>query len=450
MSWKTTIKGWIRPAAQKLLPAHASLPTSHWGLVRREDGVLQLDGLSLPDLCQQWGSPLHVFRPQRLRDNLAGLESQGGKVYFSVKTLPLLGALQVVQQAGCGAETVSMLEWQLAKTAGFQPNQIIANNTARNIDYLDAAIGEGCLSLNLNSLNDLPQLEARAQALGVRVPVLLRIHTASSWSEQFGEAVGATALEAVRLIQASSVLDWRGLHLHRGALMRSQADADHHIQEVLDFCSELQQASLPAPHVLDLGGSLATRTVAGHSMRALKLNSALGVPLPSAPPALSTHEYAQRIALGVRSHFGDHNPPAVWFEPGRSVCGDAQLTLTRVVATRPVPQRLGVLVDAGTNVLDPVRGHAHTLLNASRTGLDSACKIIGPLCHPGDVLVEQSSLPTPQVGDVLAVMDTGAYCFTSSNQFSYLRPAIIAVEHGKARLLRRAETLHDYTACDQT
>jgi diaminopimelate decarboxylase len=190
--------------------------------------------------------------------------------------------------------------------------------------------------------------------------------------------------------------------------------------------------------VLDFGGGLALPTVTENGAGRSRLRAA---------------EYVRTIVARVERHFrrAGRTRPRIALEPGRALTGSAQQLLTRVVSSRGASGGGGpyLMLDAGTNLAGAMRFESHRVRSVNRRGRAARrYTLVGPLCSPSDVLCEGVALPALTPGDSLAILDAGAYFVPYQTNFSFPRPAIVMVERGRARLLRRAERFGDLVAFD--
>lgn len=452
MSLRRTTKQVLGAVARRWTKRRAPFMPAQWQLETPPEGGLHCDGVPLGDLAARWGTPLHVLRAGRLRERAGAFLSGSARVFFSVKTNPTSGLLQELFRAGIGGEVVSRTEYLVCRHLGLPADRILVNGAARDLAWLDQAIADDAALINLNGAEDLPPVLARARELGRRPKVGLRV-VAGGWSGQFGEPA-ARAVPLIQQLARSPELDWQALHFHNGPLLRGAGAADAFLAQALQFCEGLHRGTGLAPAVLDLGGSLACPTVDWLTPRELKLNLSFGVPLPppDAAGALAPQAFVQRCDERVAQCFGALGVPApqVWLEPGRALVADAQLTLAAVRSVREVDDRHVACLDAGINILAPVPREYHEVfaLRAPLGPRDTQTMLIGPLFHPGDVLAQRTMLPRLERGDVVAIMDTGAYCQASSTQFSFLRPPVVMIDGGRAALVQAGETVEDFLACD--
>ncbi len=457
---KGTLKRGLRAAFQ----ARARTPGigfEYFGLERNAEGELALSGLSLPGLAAEYGSPLHVVDAERLRSNArrymraARSAPTSCDVFYSFKTNPVAGVLAQLRDEGLGAEVISHYELWLAQKLGFPNERIIYNGPVKSEASLRQAIEAGILLLNVNHREELELVVRVAQEVGRRPRVGVRVTVGGGWSGQFGTPVeGGMALRVFEQALRSDALDVVGLHVHRGGMLRAEADVASFVDETLAFSDELQQKLGLRLQLLNLGGSLASPSVRGLSEKELRYNRTFSRPIAPPKPelALSIEQHVALIAEKVRAHFAARGEPAprILLEPGRSVTSDAQLLLTRVQSLKADGDREYAILDAGINLAESCRSEYHQVLLASSHGSrpSRVYALAGPICTPGDTLSWGVLLPELKRGDTLLIMDAGAYFVPFSNSFSFARPAIVTVSDGRAELLRRAETFDDLLAFD--
>jgi diaminopimelate decarboxylase len=187
-----------------------------------------------------------------------------------------------------------------------------------------------------------------------------------------------------------------------------------------------------------------------------RLSSAFQANLPAPVPdaTLPVREYVRLVVEMVEARYAAAARPCprIFFEPGRAMTGNTQVLIASVLwlkAGEPPPG--WAILDAGINLAECLRSEFHQIFPATRMGEspDQPYRLAGPICSPGDVLSWSLSLPTLAVGDALAIMDAGAYFVPFATSFSFPQPAIVMLDGGKVRLLRRAETFKDLIALDE-
>lgn len=424
---------------------------------------MTLGGVKLADVLERFGSPLFVVDAARLEENVSAFRhvpanaTSGVECYYSYKTNPIPGVLTRLHALGVGAEVVSEYELWLARRLGVPGERIVCNGPARSRAALRTAVEIGAL-YQVNHREEIPALVDTARALGKSARVSLRVALSRGWGGQFGEPVlGGAALETYRELRANPELDVVGLHAHAGGELSTVTDVRSHVRELLDFSAALREKLGLTISILDLGGSLASSTVSHHVETALRLNRTFGVELEPRRPeeVLQIRAYVEEVVGAVEDRCRRERAPRprLLVEPGRSMTGNAQLLLCKVLGFKAsgasgLPH---VVLDAGINIAEPMRGEYHQIFVAGpESPSERTYRLVGPICTPMDTLAWARRMPDLSPGDVLAVMDAGAYFVPFSTSFSFPQPGIAVIEDGRAHLLRRAETFEDLVRRDET
>lgn len=265
---------------------------------------------------------------------------------------------------------------------------------------------------------------------------------------------GGAALAAFAEADASGVLDVVAVHAHVGGMIHSRGALLHAVGSLLDFVEELEARRGKSLEILDFGGSLATPAVHHLGALDLRLNRTFQRDLPEPQPqhCLSIEEYVTTIRSTVEQRYRLRNRPLprIFLEPGRSMTSDTTLLVASVISTKQTPEECFLILDAGINLAESVRSEYHHLLPVKGWREKRSCTytVVGPICTPGDTLSYAWRSRELVEGDLVAIMDAGAYFVPFSTSFSYPRPAIVMLEGSEAHLARRAETFEDIIARD--
>lgn len=457
---KDLLKQGLRRAFNAGASQPRSIPPEHWGLNVGSGGELRLADVELDQLCAQYGSPLHVVNGARLHDNarrfLQAAASPGPstEVFYSYKTNPVPGVLSTLHAAGIGAEVISHYELWLALELGVAPNKIVYNGPAKSEASIRQAVGLGIELLNINHREEIEVVARIARELGRKPRVGVRA-TLGGWAAQFGTPVaGGQALRVFEAALDADCLDVVGLHIHRGGMIHSAGEVTSFADELLGFADELKQRLGLRLEIIDVGGSLGSRSVRSLSQRELRLNRTFFRELEAPDPAtsLDIESYVRLLRERVGEHYQRSGEPAprLFLEPGRSLTSDAQMLLTKVLSIKAEDERTFVILDAGINLAESCRSEYHQVLSIHRPGKSElqTYTLVGPICTPGDTLRWALRLPELTVGDTLAIMDSGAYFVPFATSFSFPQPAIVMVHERQVTLLRRAETFDDLVSYD--
>lgn len=456
------LKSSLTPLARALSPRRVDLPPGWWGLERNERGELSRGRVRLSSLLEEYGSPLHVVDAERLDANAAAFTalplgaSRPCEIYYSYKTNPIPGVLKRLAARGVGAEVISEYELWLALRLGLSPSRIVYNGPYKSDASLETAVFKEVGLVSVNARPELKRLAAIARRVGKRPRVGVRVVTRGSWGGQFGERIDTGAalaafLEAMRHPELNVV----GLHAHLGHELSTQSQVEGFVDDVLAFAETLRDRLGLSLEVLDLGGSLACRTVQGIGPLQKRLSQTFGADVvPRIPDAvLSISDYTSTIARRIEDRYRAARCPAprIFLEPGRALTGDTQLLLCTVREVRdPEAGLRHAVLDAGMTLANPVPNEYHQLykLDAAPGGLEHY-RLVGPICTPADVLYLDWTLPELKRGDGLAIMDAGAYFVPFAASFSFPQPPVVMIERGEVALLRAGERFEDLVRRDQ-
>lgn len=455
------IKQLLGPAIRQYQSGGCEPTPAHWGLTVTPAGHLACDGVSLASLREKWGSPLHVVLARRLRENASeflAVNEEGrtrAEIYYSYKSNPVPGVLQLLHHLGIGAEVISEYELWLALRLGVPADRIVFNGPAKSSAAIRDAVAQDLLLLNINHREEIDVVATVARALGKRPRIGIRVAASSGWSGQFGLPIGE-AFAAIKQVHESGVLQLTAIHCHVGGMVRSSQQVLGYVAEMLALADRVRNELGVELAILDFGGSLATPTVAGISEFDRRLSIAFQAPVPAPVPnaTISIREYVRCVVEKVEAHYAATARPCprIFFEPGRAMTGNAQILIASVLSLNASDPRPGwAILDAGINLAEPARSEFHHILPASRMHHERVLRyrLAGPICSPGDVLSWSALLPELAVGDALAIMDAGAYFVPFATSFSFPRPAIVMVDGPDVHLLRRAEAFEDIIALDR-
>ena len=418
-----------------------------------EKGHLMIGGCDTVELAAEFGTPLYLFDEFGLRSKCREFKAEFGRRYadttvaYSCKAFTNKALLLLLNEEGLGLDVVSEGELGIAKSVGFPLDRVFfaGNNKSRREIGLGLEWGVG--RMVVDNFHELEILGEMTQAQGYTPDILLRItpgvdpHThqyiaTGIIDSKFGIPL-AVAEEAVARAMSMPGVNPVGLHFHIGSQIAEMEPYRESIRYILKFANEMKQKYGFELRELDIGGGFAIQYT---------------VDSPAPPISDYAEAIISSLITGCRE-LGLELPKLV-VEPGRSVVGQAGVALYTVGVVKDIPGvRCYVSVDGGMadNIRPALYGAKHEAVVANKVLEKEAGKvtIAGKFCEPGDVLIRDISLPPPIAGDILAVAGCGAYCLTEAmNYNASFKPAIVLVNEGKARLIRRRETLEDLTRCD--
>ena len=400
---------------------------------RAADGRLTVGGCALADVAAEYGTPAFVFDEQGLRETarayIAAFAARhaDSDVHFASKALPCAPVLRILAEEGLGCDVASAGELAIALAAGFDPARVLVHGNAKS----DRDVGEALAARvglividNADDVERLVRLGADRQRVLIRVNPAVPGQTHAAVDTGSAEAkFGVPLADAPALIDRVAGLDGlelAGLHVHIGSQLLDLDGFGRAAQAI---------AALGRFEVYDLGGGL-------------------GIAYRPGDEAPSIDDYAAATVRALHEHL---DPGArLIVEPGRSVVGRCGVTLYSVVTVKR-GTRTHVAVDGGMgdNLEPMLYGTAFAPLVLDRERQPETCDLVGHHCESGDVLAREVALATPQVGDLVAMPATGAYCYSMINNYNGARrPPVVIVGDGEARLAVRRETFEDLMARD--
>ena len=310
--------------------------------------------------------------------------------------------------------------------------------------------------INIDGISEIDEIARAARSAGRRQNVGVRIVTSVGWSAQFGLSVSSgSALEAFRRILRHDSLEPTGLHFHLGTGIRDVAIYLKAVREMLEFARTLRSELGIHITQLDLGGGFGVPTVRPFTAwdRRLILTGHPPGPIDIAAAA-RPEDYARDIIDLVRSYYPVEAGalPSIIFEPGRAITSSSQSLVLRVLAVKDGASGVhSVILDGGRNIVMPTGYELHELLAVTGAAepQDSCYSFYGPLCHPGDLHFQSKKFRTLHAGDLVAIMDAGAYFIPNQMNFSNPRPAVVMARNGQTSLLRQRESFQDIVRLDE-
>jgi diaminopimelate decarboxylase len=420
------------------------------------DGVLVVGGIPLPDLVAEHGSPAYVLDEADFRTRARAFKSAFAAydVYYAGKAFLCTAVAGWIAEEGLCLDVCSNGELTVALRAGMDPARIGYHGNNKSLAELRRAVAAGVGRIIIDSFAEIERLEAITAETGLTTTVMVRVtagveaHTheyiATAHEDQkFGFSItSGDAFEAVRRVHAAPGLVMRGLHSHIGSQIFDSSGFEVAARRVLALHARVSQ---------DLGVDLPEMDLGGGFGIAYTTQDDPADPSDLAREMSKIVEHECR-ALGIAE-------PHLSIEPGRAIVGPAMCTVYEVGTVKQVAldggaSRAYVSVDGGMsdNVRTALYDADYSCTLASRTSQAPAVlsRVVGKHCEAGDIVVKDEFLPGDlEAGDLVAVPGTGAYCRSMASNYNHaLRPPVIAVRDGVARVLVRRETEDDLLVTD--
>jgi diaminopimelate decarboxylase len=419
-------------------------------------GHLVIGGCDTYDLAKEFGTPLYVFDEGTIRHQCREFIERFSsrypdmKVCYAAKAFLSRAMAKLVMEQGMGLDVVSMGEFAIAQSAGFPPERVYFHGNNKLPGELATALDSGIGRIVVDSTHELRLLEGLARQRHTRQDILLRLTpnvdphtheftTTGVLDSKFGFPISTgQAEEAVEEAMTLEGVNLLGLHFHLGSPIWETEPYEAALRIVLEFAHDMKRKYDFDMIELNVGGGFPVAYTSD------QIQPSVGVYADAIVRTMSNLLLAQSLM-----------PPRLTIEPGRAVIARAGVALYTVGALKEVPGvRKFVCVDGGMsdNIRPPLYGAKYEALVANRAAEPdvSTVTIAGKLCESGDILIKDIQLPRVIPGDVLAVPVCGAYCIPMSSNYNAIpRPAIIFVDRGRARVVRRRESDEDLFRLDQ-
>jgi diaminopimelate decarboxylase len=401
--------------------------------------ALHCGKVSLESLARKFGTPLYVYSGDQIAERLQMFqEAFAGRehlVCYAVKANSALAVLKLLADRGAGFDIVSggELERVLA-VAPEAAGRVVFSGVGKTAPEIDRALEAGILEFNVESEAELELLAARARKLKTKARFALRVNP-----DVFAEThpyistglrehkFGIDIRKALRIYKRAAGNRWleaHGVSVHIGSQIRSADPFGAAMERVNELVRQLAKAGI-ALRGVDAGGGLGIDYHGG-----------------SFDAAAKVHEYAAAVEQALDGFTG-----RLMLEPGRFLVAQAGTLLTRVLQVKRNGTKIFVITDAAMNdLIRPALYQAHHEIVpvTPRRGGARMMDVVGPVCETGDFFARDRKLEPVKPGDLIALLDAGAYGMAqSSNYNSRPRAAEVLVEGAKARLIRRRETMAD-------
>jgi len=430
-------------------------------------GHLEFRGLDLTDLAEEHGTPLFVYDEMKIRENYRLFRETFKRyypnvlVYYSCKASYNLALCRILQQEGAHAQVMSGLDLYVARRAGFPSESIVFDGPSKTDEDLYEAVKQGVHLVNVESLSELERLNSIAGKLGVKQSIGIRVNFFRPPKKVFRWVLEGTtgypdskfgfppedAYLACRHALNMENLQLEGLmaHPYQGAAGPLAAFAGRIAKEFNVLIRYLNLGGhFSVPHVKSIEILDLLKDI-------LKGKLGLGSSLDE-HEADDLDEVAKSIVDEVKSELDKYSlpQPVLAFEPGRFMTGSAGVLLLRVLDLKRSPYGgKWIFVDGTTNIFAAGYNERHRIFVANRMSVVPVerVNITGPL-H-GDLIAVNQLLPKMGRGDILAILDAGAYTLSMSRQYLHPRPCVLLVAaDGNVTVIRDRETYEDVLRLD--
>lgn len=404
-------------------------------------GHLEIGGCDLVDLTKEFGTPLYVMDEQTIRDRCRQYVSHfrthypNTEIIFASKALCAIGISKIIASEGLGFDVSSGGELYTVLNAGADPKKIYFHGNNKSLKEIEEGLRAGSGRFVVDNEMELKKIEAVAEKIGLQAQIMVRVnpgieaHThefiqTGKVDSKFG--VLLDQLDAfIALVRKAKRVRLEGLHAHIGS-------------QILDVKPFVKEAEL----LLDL--------IQKFNLQEMNIGGGLGIAYLAQHVPPSIEHFAKEIAKGLK----DKTSAKLILEPGRSIIGTAGVTLYTVGAIKNIPGiRKYVMVDGGMAdnprpILYQAKYDAKLANKPDDPGAEKVT-IAGRFCESGDILIKDINLPKVEVGDILAVLCTGAYNYSMASNYNRVgRPAMVLVNEGDAAVVIKRESYEDLIAND--
>lgn len=394
------------------------------------------------ELAGQYGTPLYVTNESRVVENFSAYREAfpDADIYYAAKANGSFAILRILAKEGAGADVFSFGELYMALLAGIPREKILFNGNSKTDFELQKAIEAG-IKVSVDSRDELHTLSKIAQSHGKTAEIAFRVNPDVSPSTHpkistglRTSKFGIPADEVASIYSEASELPGIrpcGIHCHIGSQILDTAPFIEAAQKMMDLVEQVTELGIDLEFV-DMG-------------------SGLGIPYKKGEHTPGPDDLASAVLPVFEERIKDLGIcPKLILEPGRYIVADTTVLLTRVNTVKRAAKNF-VGVDAGFNLLirPAMYDSYHYAVVANKAALPpgDTYTIVGPICETGDVLAHDRKLPHVEKGDIIAMLDAGAYGFSMSSQYNGRpRCAEILVKDGKADVIRSREDIDDLLA----
>lgn len=414
-------------------------------------GHLTCSGADCVELAKQYGTPLYVFDESLIRKTCREFKSSiedfyngNGKVLFASKAFSCKEMYRIAKSEGIGADVVSGGEIYTALSVGFSPEDIFFHGNNKTYDELLYAIKSDIGRIVVDNMTELDLVEKIAGELGKTVKIILRIkpgidaHThnyirTGQIDSKFGFALeNGEAMDAAIKASAYKNTQLMGFHCHIGSQIFGTNPFEDAAEVMMRFMNDF-------------------RKISGVTVSELNLGGGFGVKYIESDGSIPFIEFMKKVSNRLKTVASELEfpMPKIYIEPGRSIVGPAGLTLYTVGNIKTIKDvRTYVSIDGG--MTDNPRYALYQadydieIANKADKQKNFVATVAGKCCESGDLIQENASMQTVEVGDILAVLTTGAYNYSMASNYNRIpRPAAVMVNNGNSRIIIKRETYDD-------
>lgn len=421
-----------------------------FGSMKVEGNELYVGGVKASALSKEYGTPLYVIDEELVRSNCRRYynamkcEERGNRVTYAGKAFINMSMCNLVNEENLYLDVVSGGELYTAYKAGFPLERIYFHGNNKSDYEIDLGVRLGIGRFIVDNIHELEVLNSIAQEYGRVQKVYLRItpgveaHTheyikTGQLDSKFGfPVIGDTVYDAIKRAIELEYIELNGLHCHIGSQIFDLEPLEDTTEIMLNLINDIKETLGYEIKELDLGGGFGIYYTEGDKPKEIEEYCSVIIN--------KADEICRKLNMNV---------PILSIEPGRSIVGNAGLTLYTVGAIKEIPNiRKYVSVDGGMsdNIRPALYSANYESLIVNRV-FDNSKEIVtvaGKCCESGDVLLNSIEMPRMETGDILAIMSTGAYGHSMANNYNRIpKAAVVSVSNGISKVMCKRETYED-------
>ena len=422
-----------------------------------EKGNLSIGGVDASELAKEFKTPLYVMDQELIETTIDKMKEAfqsnrfDTQIAYAGKAFLSIGMLKLVDAKELDLDVVSGGELYTAYKAGFPMDRVHLHGNNKTVEELEMAIEFGIKEIVIDNEDEIDKIEKICREKGKKQAVLVRIdpgieaHThhyikTSGLTSKFGISLFQDNLfDIIKRLNDSEWIEFKGFHTHIGSQIFQSAFFIFALDEIFKYLDKLKKELGIVVHTVNMGGGFGVYYKEGDD------------PKPIEEVLSEIITYTEAMEIKYQIGFKE-----LCIEPGRSIVGNAGTTLYEVGGIKEtVGGKTYVFIDGGMS--DNIRTALYQaeyeagVVNKINDTDVREITLAGKLCESGDIIIEKGKLPkATEIGDIVAVTTTGAYCYTmSSNYNRMMRPAVVFVKDGKAKVAVKRETLDDLIRNDE-
>ena len=422
-----------------------------------EKGNLSIGGVDAVELAKEFKTPLYVMDQELIETTIDKMKEAfkstrfNTRIAYAGKAFLSTGMIKLVESKGLDLDVVSGGELYTAHKAGFPMNKVHLHGNNKLVNEIEMAVEFGIDTIVVDNEDEIDKIERICREKGKKQAVLVRIdpgieaHThhyikTSGLTSKFGISLFQDNLfDIIKRLNDSEWIEFKGFHTHIGSQIFQSAFFIFALDEIFKYLDKLKKELGIVVHTVNMGGGFGVYYKEGDD------------PKPIEEVLSEIITYTEAMEIKYQIGFKE-----LCIEPGRSIVGNAGTTLYEVGGIKEtVGGKTYVFIDGGMS--DNIRTALYQaeyeagVVNKLNDTDVREITLAGKLCESGDIIIEKGKLPkATEIGDIVAVTTTGAYCYTmSSNYNRMMRPAVVFVKDGKAKVAVKRETLDDLIRNDE-